>query len=279
MYSLVQSADLRGEEGEPLPQPWKGLDQLEVQFRRGEFSLVVAGPGTGKSLFALNLAIRSNVPCLYFSADSTSTTQTVRATAMITGGDVKQIKQALLDDAFEQYQGALSERWWVRFDFSARPAPADMETLLLCYLEVFGVTPHLIVVDNVTNVDAAGQSANADSFAFALEELFEYLAEMARETSAHVLGLHHTTGEHSDGLHPIPLSGVKGKVARVPALVITIHKEDGGDGVRILNASPVKNREGFEDSSGGTFASLILDRSTLLLEDVETELPATFATQ
>ncbi|QNJ42032.1 AAA family ATPase [Streptomyces buecherae] len=278
MYSLTQSAGLRGEEGEPLPQPWTGLDRLEVQFRRGEFSLVVAGPGTGKSLFALNLAIRSNVPCLYFSADSTSTTQTVRATAMITGGDAKRIKKALLDDAFEQYQGALSERWWIRFDFSARPTLAAMETLLLCYLEVFGVSPHLIVVDNVTNVDA-GRSANSDSFAFALEDLFEYLSEMARETSAHVLGLHHTTGEYSDGLLPTPLSGVKGKVGRVPALVITIHKGDGGDGVRILNASPVKNREGFEDSSGGTFASLTLDRSTLLLEDVETELPATFATQ
>ncbi|MFE9660326.1 AAA family ATPase [Streptomyces sp. NPDC005955] len=269
---------IRGSAGEPLPVVFKSLQRLEVEFRRSELSLVVAGPGTGKSLFALFLAMAAEIPVLYFSADSSSATQVSRATAMITGNDVKGIKNALTDGDFSVYQSALGARWWVRFCFSARPTRTEIEVHLLCYLEVYGCTPHLLVVDNITNVDN-GAVGDAEAYTFGLEELCEYLSEMARETAAHVLGLHHVTGEHSDGLKPIPLSGVKGKVHRVPSLILTIHKEVDGMGGRILNVSDVKNREGFEDSSGATFISLRLNRSNLRLEEVDEETPGMFVGQ
>ncbi|MFD8886439.1 AAA family ATPase [Streptomyces erythrochromogenes] len=276
MFSLAQSVRIRGAAGEPIPNTFKSLKRLEVEFRRSELSLVVAGPGTGKSLFALFLAMTANVPVLYFSADSSAATQVARATAMITGEDSKAIKEALVGEDFAEYESALGGRWWTRFNFSARPTQKEIEMHLLCYLEVYGCTPHLLVVDNITNVDT-GEVGSAESYTFGLEGLCEYLSEMARETSAHVLGLHHVTGEHSDGLSPIPLSGVKGKVHRVPSLILTIHKEVDGMNSRILNVSPVKNREGFEDSSGGTFASFRLNRSNLRLEELDEELPGVFA--
>jgi predicted ATP-dependent serine protease len=276
VFTLAQSVRIRGAAGEPLPNPFKSLKRLEVEFRRAELSLVVAGPGTGKSLFALYLAVMANVPVLYFSADSSAATQAARATAMITGEDAKSIKNALVQGDFSEYESALGERWWSRFNFAARPSQKDIETHLLCYLEVYGCTPHLMVIDNVTNVDT-GVVGDAESYTFGLEGLCEYLSEMARETNAHVLGLHHVTGEHSDGLNPIPLSGVKGKVHRVPSLIVTIHKEVDGMNSRILHASPVKNREGFEDSSGGTFASFRLNRTNLRLEELDEELPVSFA--
>ncbi|MFB7782053.1 AAA family ATPase [Streptomyces vinaceus] len=276
MFSLAQSVNIRGAAGEPIPLALKSLKRLEIEFRRSELSLVVAGPGTGKSLFALFVAMTANVPVLYFSADSSAATQVARATAMVTGDDSKVIKDALLGGDFAEYESALGQRWWTRFNFSARPTQKEIEEHLLCYLEVYGCTPHLLVVDNVTNVDT-GAVGDAESYTFGLEGLCEYLSEMARETSAHVLGLHHVTGEHSDGLNPIPLSGVKGKVHRVPSLILTIHKEVDGMNSRILHISPVKNREGFEDSSGGTFASFRLNRSNLRLEELDEELPAFFA--
>lgn len=276
MFSLVQSVGIRGAAGEPIPNPFKSLKRLEVEFRRSELSLVVAGPGTGKSLFALFLTMSANVPVMYFSADSSAATQVARATAMVTGDDAKTVKESLLHGDFSEYEDALGKRWWTRFNFSARPSQAEIEMHLLCYLEVYGCTPHLLVVDNITNVDT-GAVGDAESYTFGLEGLCEYLSEMARETCAHVLGLHHVTGEHSDGLNPIPLSGVKGKVHRVPSLILTIHKEVDGMNSRILHASPVKNREGFEDSSGGTFASFRLNRSNLRLEELDEELPGSFA--
>ncbi|MFJ7907518.1 AAA family ATPase [Kitasatospora sp. NPDC096204] len=264
MYSLTQSVDIRGAAGEPIPHPFKGLSQLEVEFRRGEFSLAAAGPGTGKSLFALNLALDGNVPALYFSADSGAATQLSRATAIITGSDVREVKRRLLEDDFEEYAEVLGKRWWVRFVYEARPTLADLEVTLAAYFEVFGCYPHLIVIDNITNVDV-GDVGDAESFTFSLEGLCEYLSEMARETGAHCLALHHVTGEHSDGTRPIPLSGVKGKIGRVPSVILTIHKEiDGMDG-RLLHISPVKNREGFEDSSGQTYSSYELDRVSMRL--------------
>ncbi|WP_416972555.1 AAA family ATPase [Streptomyces sp. 4F14] len=276
MYSLTQSVGIRGSAGEPLPHTFKSLRQLEVEFRRSELSLVAAGPGTGKSIFALFLALSVNVPVLYFSADSSSATQVARATAMITGDDAKSIKKALVGGEFGEYEAALGERWWTRFNFSARPSQREIETHLLCYLEVYGCTPHLIVVDNITNVDV-GVVGDAESFTFSLEGLCEYLGEMARETTAHVLGLHHVVGEHSDGLKPIPLSGIKGKVHRVPALILTAHKEVDGLDSRIVHFSPVKNREGFEDSSGKTFASFRMNRSNLRLEELEEDFPEMIA--
>ncbi|MFI0553405.1 AAA family ATPase [Streptomyces scabiei] len=260
---------VKGAAGEPLPSPFKGLARHEVEFRRGEFSLVAAGPGTGKSLFALNLALYGNMPVLYYSADSNAATQLTRATAILTGENVRDIKRKLLNDDFGEYLGYLSKRWWIRFNYDARPTLWDLERDLRSYFEVFGMFPHLIVVDNITNVAGDSPAGDAESFTFGLEAMCEYMSEMARYTGAHVLALHHVIGEYSDGLQPIPLSGVKGKIGRVPNVILTIHKEiDGMDG-RILHVSPVKNREGFEDSSGQTFSSYVFNSTNMQLTDVD----------
>lgn len=271
MYSLVQSARIKGSAGQPIPNPSKRLQRLGVDFRRGELSLVAAGPGTGKSLWALNLTLTSpmGIPAMYWSADSNAATQLSRATAILTGHPVRDVKKALLEGKFQEYEKALADKWWLRFNYEAMPTPSDMEEDLEVYREVFGCYPHLCVVDNITNVDNGG-AGDAESFTFGLEGMCEYLNDMARETEAHVQALHHVTGEYSDGLKPIPLSGVKGKIGRVPSLVLTIHRNEDEPGMsRILNISPVKNREGFADASGSTFVSMELDKETLRLREAD----------
>ncbi|MFD7336648.1 AAA family ATPase [Streptomyces violascens] len=268
MYSLSQSVRMRGAAGEPLPSPFKGLTKLDAEFRRGELSVVAAAGGTGKSVLAVNLAIQSNVPTLYFSADSTAATQLSRATAIITGDDAKDIKAKLHAGEFDEYSDVLSKRWWQRFNYSARPTPAEIELHLETFREVFNIYPHLVVIDNITNVEAGG-TRNADEFTFSLEGLCDYLNELARETHAHVMAMHHVVGDYADGLKPIPQSGLRGKISRVPSLILTIHKEIDGMDSRILNISPVKNREGFEDSSGETFASYTFNAKNVRLEDIE----------
>lgn len=263
---------VKGAAGEPLPSPFKGLAHHEVEFRRGEFSLVAAGPGTGKSLFALNLALYGNIPVMYYSADSNAATQLTRATAILTGENVRDVKRKLLADDFAEYMGYLAKRWWIRFSYDARPSLPDIERDLRAYFEVFGMFPHLIVVDNITNVAGESSADSAEAFTFGLEAMCEYMSDMARVTGAHVLALHHVVGEFSDGLQPIPLSGVKGKVGRVPNLVLTIHKEtDEMDGA-ILHVSPVKNREGFADPSGQTFSSYVFNSTNMQLTDVDDSL-------
>ncbi|WP_245876553.1 AAA family ATPase [Streptomyces uncialis] len=125
---------MKGSAGEPIQHPFRGLSKLEVEFRRGELSIVAAAAGTGKSLLASNLAVRSNVPTLYWSADSNAATQLTRATAILTGGDIRDIKRALREDAFTPYEDAVAQRWWLRFNYNARPSAADMERDLEAYL-------------------------------------------------------------------------------------------------------------------------------------------------
>lgn len=211
---------------------------------------------------------------MYYSADSNAATQLTRATAILTGSNVRDVKRKLLADDFGEYMGYLAKRWWIRFSYDARPDLTTIERDLRSYFEVFGMFPHLIVVDNITNVvgDSAASANSAESFTFGLEAMCEYMSDMARVTGAHVLSLHHVVGEFSDGLQPIPLSGVKGKIGRVPNVILTIHKDiDGMDG-RILHISPVKNREGFEDSSGQTFSSYVFNNLNMQLTDVPDSL-------
>ena len=78
MYSLIQSKRIRGSAGEPLPTVFKALEERGTRFLRGQFVLVAAGAGTGKSAFVLTQALKSKVPTLYFSADSDSFTKLCR---------------------------------------------------------------------------------------------------------------------------------------------------------------------------------------------------------
>lgn len=251
MLTFSQGLRKAGEAGEPLPTVFKALDRMGVRFRRGQFALVAAGPGTGKSAFALTLAIRSGAPTFYFSADSDAWTQYVRGAAIVTGWSTAEAEDAIQRGDTSVLDAALSYHSRVRMCYEASPTMSDIEDELTMYAHVYG-WPVLIVVDNVTNI----VNPNGTDGHQGLEEICDYLHALARLTGAHVMALHHVTGPHNDGTDPIPLSGLKGQIGRVPEMVITLHR--GGDEAigQTINASPVKNRGGKADASGHSFASL-----------------------
>ena len=103
----------------------------------------------------------------------------------------------------------------------------------------------------------------------------DYLKAMARETSACVIGLHHVTGEYNNGDKPIPLSGVKGQIGRVPEMILTLHKRNMGEEAMILCISKVKVRGGQPDPTGMTWAELEFIGSKMSFKDIEVHsLPA-----
>lgn len=208
--------------------------------------LIAAGPGVGKSLFMLVLALMSRVPTYYFSADSGPEIQLERAISILTGWHIEETREKIegktVGEANDQLAGIP-----IRFDTSASPDPDLLENELKAYFEVYGDFPELIIVDNITNV--TGLADNADDPFSGLESLMDYLSELARDTEACVVGLHHVNGAYNDGNTPIPLSGIKGQIGRVPAMVLTLHKETLSDDV-LMNVSTVKNRSGNVDSTG-----------------------------
>lgn len=95
----------------------------------------------------------------------------------------------------------------------------------------------------------------------------DYLHTMARNTGACVVGLHHVTGSYNDADKPIPLSGVKGQITRVPELVLTLHRVSEEFGPEALRVSTVKNRAGRMDPSGLDFVELEFIGDTMQIRD------------
>ncbi|GGM39346.1 hypothetical protein GCM10012275_07800 [Longimycelium tulufanense] len=239
---------------------YRSLDAAGIRFLRSQLVLVAAGPGTGKSALVLALALRARVPTLIYSADSDAFVQLTRSLSILTGWPLEVSAKALLADeiggAAEQLAGLP-----VRMNYNASPTLDDLETTMAAYEEVYGDFPQLVVVDNITNVRGEGKGSEEDPFG-GLESLMDYLHGMARETSACVIGLHHVTGPYVDATKPIPLSGVKGQVTRVPEMVLTLHRADR------LCVSAVKNRSGRADPSGQTYVELLFEPERMHIADV-----------
>ena len=261
MYSLLQSTRIRGSAGEPLPTVFKSLESAGIQFKRGQYVLIAAGAGTGKSAFTLTQALKSGVPTLYFSADSDSYTQSVRSLAIMAGVSVEAANKAVLSSNLGSMADALLNIP-IRFNYDASPSLDTIETCVEAYEEVYGEYPALIVIDNITNVRIGGEGDD-DPFS-GLEGLNDYLHTMARETGACVVGLHHVTGPYNDAEKPIPLSGVKGQISRVPELILTLFRP----GPNRIGVSAVKNRGGKADPSGNDFVELEFTGDMMRIRDV-----------
>lgn len=245
---------------------FKGLEAKGTRFLRGQLGLIAAGPGTGKSVFASTLAIKSGVPSLIFSADSDAFTQLTRAICITSDITVEAATELVIKDNLSSVAESLSG-YPIRFNYDASPSLDTVETSLSAYEEVYGEYPALVVIDNITNVSL--DRAEEDRFE-SLEGLLDYLHSMARETGACVIGLHHVTGPYNDADKPVPLSGIKGQLGRVPELILTMHKVRGPEGQPdVLRVSTVKNRGGKADPSGNTFAELEFIGEKVTIRDFE----------
>ncbi|MEU6246467.1 AAA family ATPase [Glycomyces sp. NPDC047010] len=263
MFSLLQAHRAGSDTGAALPTVFRSLERWGARHLRGQLSLYAAPSGTGKSALALTTALKSGVSVLYLSADSDSHVQTSRTISILTGTPLAQSEEWTRSQSWPAEIGeTLGQNLFFRWDFTPLPTMDDIEASVACYFEIYGEYPYLVVVDNVTNVRGVSQANAEDPFS-GLESLMDYLNSMARATGAHVLGLHHTTAAHNDSAAPIPLSGVKGQISRVPALILTLHKA----GEKLMGVSIVKSRSGRSDPSGGLTVELEADLSRMAISD------------
>lgn len=226
--------------------------------------MICAGPGTGKSAFVLTYAMKAAVPTLYFSMDSDPFTQVSRMVSIQTGMSLEQSTRMAREMNLGETADYL-EDLPIRFTYEASPDLDDLEMSMRAYEEVYGAYPELVVIDNITNVRAGG--ANDDDPFAGLEVLMEYLHKMSRDTGACVIGLHHVQGQYNNADKPIPLSGIKGQIGRVPELILTMHRVTSEYGPDMLNISTVKNRNGRSDPSGVDHVSLEFVGDSMQIRD------------
>ena len=222
----------------PLPINNSILNRHGLAFRRGQFSLLAAAPGVGKSLFATNLAIRTPIPALFFSADSDEWTVKTRACSILTGTPLDDVDKQLSnpnDEAWEDYYaGHLRQADHVDWCFQT---DLDMEFVvfrLQAHAEMRGDYPHLIVVDNL------GNTVDPENEGTQLKANCQELQRIARSTNSHVLALHHVKGAKEDGTRPIGLGDLLYNTGKIPELVLGLSRS----GENECHLTVCKNRGG-----------------------------------
>jgi len=243
----------------PLPDVWQSLASQHIHFRKGQVCMVAAAPNAGKSMFALIYAIKAKVSTLFFSADTDTATVMIRAASHLSGHS-QQMVESNLNNNRHYYDKHLASMENIQFVFDSSPSLDDIELEVKAYKELFGVSPDLIVIDNLMNV-----MAETDNEWAGLRAIMVEFHDLARNTEACVLVLHHVS-EHSEYKinYPPPRRAIHGKVSQLPALILTLAfdvKEN------ILRVSPVKNRFGPHIADGSEYVSLFVNYIVCQIND------------
>jgi hypothetical protein len=237
--------------------PYAGLARLGFRLGMGQVGMIAAAPGVGKSALANAIVQAIGRPTLYESPDTDAWTMTVRTIATNSGHPQDYVRMCLegghQDDSLDL---ALWDARHVQYSFDSY-STADIKDDVLAYGVVNGSFPELIVVDTLLNIAGSGDDEHARQ-AKAMEE-FHALAQL---TGAHVLVLHHVTGQYDDGDRPVPLGGLVNKLSKLPAQILTLYARDGE-----VFACPVKNRQGKADPSAGMQVRLRFDKERMRFSD------------
>lgn len=256
MLNLLQASRLRKGAGEKLPTVYQSWEQAGLHIRRGQLALVAAAPGVGKSALILAYAVKSGEPGLYLSMDTDALTTSVRAGQMVTRFPSDRVEELLEDDDFSA--SIFNGLGHVSFSFRSGLDFTEMSMLVAAYAEKFGAFPKWIVVDNLANIAFDG-----DEFG-ELRKVISDLHQLARMTQAAVIALHHVNGGYDGGTEPVPLSGLQGKISKMPELILTLSRSPDGT---TLFVAPVKNRSGKADPSGQWRLPMIALLDSMTIED------------
>ena len=244
----------------PLPDVWKDLALKQIKFRRGQVCMVAAAPNAGKSMFALIYAVKAKVPTLFFSADTDTATVMMRAASHLSGHSQLLVEGNLTSNR-HYYDKHLDNMSNIQFVFDSSPSLDDIELEIKAYVELFGIPPELIVIDNLMNV-----VAESDNEWAGLRAIMVDFHDMARKTEACVMVLHHVSEQTEYGKTTFPPArrAIHGKVSQLPALILTLGF-DPLDGT--LKVAPVKNRFGPHTADGSDFATLFVNYSVCQISD------------
>ena len=249
---------------ESLPDVWKALSNKQIKFRRGQVCMVAAQPNAGKSMFALVYAIKAQVPTLFFSADTDITTAAMRTAAHITGHNQIMVEQNLDNDP-KFYNIQIQRISHIRWVFDPSPSIDDIELEVKAYVELFGVPPQLIIVDNLSNV-----VAETDNEWTGLRSIMTEFHHLARSSEACVIVLHHTSEQAEFGRSdfPPPRRAIHGKISQLPSLIVTLAFQASES---ILRVAAVKNRFGPHSADGSDYVALFVNYATCQIGDSDAQ--------
>lgn len=250
MQTIAKAVMRSGHDGEPLPAVYPILEAEGIEFRRAGTSMIAGEPGSYKSTLALNLVCtwaRQGVTCLYISADADPHTVAKRCAGIVTGHPIDMIEPMLKTGGYTDELRKLASIHWEFKQMSTTQIDSRMQALNAMY----GAAPDVVVIDNLMNC-VTSPTAFDEQLTMTRD-----LDEMARDSGAHVMILHHTKETPPGKQAPVKAPArweIQGKVSQFPRLVLTVAESNG----RLMVAC-VKNTNGAQDKSGNTSYDFSVD--------------------
>lgn len=232
--------------GEAIPMPFKSWRDAGIDFWRGDLGMIAGPAGVGKSTVALTIGVQAKIPTLYFSADSSLATQSLRIIAMTSGVPFK-----IISDRFEEQGPAFWDDPWVnehvangahiKWNFNPSPNFDTFDEECAVFNEVMGEPPGLIIIDNAFDFDFDSGDENQS-----LRQLAIQLKKTSRELNASVILLHHIAPSYVYTSPCPPLNALHGRISQTPSVVVTLEQSTDG----YLMAAAAKVRNGAMDRHG-----------------------------
>jgi predicted ATP-dependent serine protease len=222
--------------------------------------MVAAAPNAGKSMFALIYAIKAKVPTLFFSADTDTTTVMMRAASHTSGHSQVTVESNLAGNS-KHYNHHFQKIDHIKWVFDSSPSIDDLELEIRAYVELYGIAPELIIIDNLMNV-----AAETDNEWSGLRAIMMELHDMARKTEACVMVLHHVSeqSEYGSPSKPPARRAIHGKVSQLPALILTLGYDPNQ---ATLAVAAVKNRFGPHTADASDYAQLLVNYAACQIGD------------
>lgn len=267
LLQVVQEATGGGSSVEPLPELLPVLTAQGIIFEPGQMVMIVARPNGGKSMLSLWYAIKAQVGTLYFSADTDRRTTLYRAAAIKTGIEFDEIKNMIGTSGQDIVDDAIMEitQDGIQFDFSPQPRLEDLYLEADAYMEVYGVPPRMIVLDNLLNVDN-----DAGDFA-GLVEILGRLHAMARDLDCAMVVLHHVNTSTTKPEYPAPVNSIRGQVSQYPEIILALAMlpEEG-----VMRVAMTKHRHRTPSPNGDKYETIYVDPRRMTFYNSKQELQA-----
>lgn len=252
MLTASRSLALNAEAGRELPRvdALSALYAKGVRPRHGEVIMILGRSGTQKSGLALWWAAQMNLPTLYFSADMSAFTASVRLACTVSGDDTETVEAAMAKGGAERDRYLrLLEDLNITFSFGSPITWRQVEEELEAWVELNNAYPEAVFFDNLMDFEG-GETDYTEQMA-----TMQTITEFSRETGATTFVLHHATDKSQDArtapFDPPPRADAKNGLAEKPELVLGVGLDPNSLEYKI---ACLKQRMGPCDQTGRNFA-------------------------
>jgi hypothetical protein len=193
-----------------------------VHIRFGEVTQIAGLAGSQKSGLAEWMVAQWNLPTLYISPDLAAHQAMSRLAALATGDKVSSVKAAMEAGAASYYSESL-EQYNIQWCFDTNPTLTEIGQELNAYIEAWDRYPSVVVIDNLTNIEAD----HDDQWA-GMKYLLTEFQSFARVMGSAVIVLHHMSeGGSRDTTMPAPRRDLMGKRAEIPEVILSVALDPG----------------------------------------------------